>query len=106
MVKIDISSVKRKLFSVDVDSISTYRRNEKLIEEMLQQYIWEFETEQVMDEMKQKVELILKSDIKNIRKEKLKRISDIYNLPKYRRLSDCPIYIDIKFVIGNEFNFD
>jgi len=105
MITIDVSNGTKNLFSVDAVSISAFRRREKLIEQMLRGYLYEFETPQVIEEMKQKVQSILNSDIKNVRKEKLEHIANIYNLPKYKKMSGVQS-IDIKFVVENDFNWD
>ena len=106
MIKIDVNGSQGVLFSVNAVSMSAYKRREKLIEQLLHAYLWEYKTTILLDEMKQKVQYILDSDIKSMRKEKLERIAEIYNLPKYKTLGDGLSSIDIKFVIGNEFNFD
>ena len=105
MTQLNVSDGSENLFSVDVVSVSAYRRREKLIEQMLIGYLYEMKSPKVLDEMKQKVQFILDSDIQNSRKEKLEHIADIYNLPKYKNTIGVKS-IDIKFVVGNEFNFD
>ena len=105
MITIDVNDSQGILFSVNAVSMNAYKRREKLIEQLLRAYLYEMRSPKNLDEMKQKVQFFLDSDIQNIRKEKLEKIADIYNLPKYKKISDVQS-VDITFVVDNKINFD
>jgi hypothetical protein len=96
MINIDVNDGKDLLFSIDVTSISAFNRRKKNIEELLQSYIFEMKSPAVLNEMKQKIQIILDSDVKNQRREKLNRISKEYNLPIYKNSTK---YVDISFIV-------
>ena len=82
MVEIDVSDGDGVLFSIEVKSLALLNRNRDIITHFLQQYMFQLKTESLLNEMKQKVQIILESDIYNQRKQKLKRINKIYEKDK------------------------
>lgn len=99
MITIDINDVNEKLFSIEIDSIEVFHRNKDTIEKYLSSCIFEFKTPQFIEEMKRTVQFILDSDIKFIRKRKIEKISQSYNLPL--NINNIKS-IDISFVISKK----
>lgn len=100
MITIDINdNNNEKLFSIEIDSIEVFYRNKDLIEKYLSNYIYEMKSPQLIDEMKKGVQLIFNSDIKVIRKRKLQKIHNDYNISS--KISKIKL-IDISFVITKE----
>ena len=62
---------------IDIESIGSYNRHYSEIKEMLNSYLYKFDSKQNRDEIKEKILKILNNDIRNIRKEKLKKLDEI-----------------------------
>jgi hypothetical protein len=77
MVQVNISDNEGVLLSIELQSIVQFNRNEEIITELLHQYIFEFRIENTLNEIKQKVQIILDADIHNQRKQKLIKINGI-----------------------------
>ena len=58
-----------------LESINLFNRHKNEIEYILKGYLFKFNTENIRNEIQEKISIILNSDIINIRKEKLKQLN-------------------------------
>jgi len=77
MMVVDISDSNGILFSIEIHSISQLNRNKEVITELLQRYMFEFKNGSTLNEIKQKIKIILDADIYNQRIKKIKKINEI-----------------------------
>jgi len=88
-------------FSFDLESEKAFYRHRREIEEMCETYLFEFNSEQTMTEIKNKILQILSTDIQNIRKNKLKKIDESCGIKSEQKMR----WFDIKFEItSNKLN--
>lgn len=101
MTTIDIYDNDKKLFSMNIESVDIFNRNKEKISNMLESYFFRIKTTQLYEEMKQKIQTILDSDVKYNRKLKLKKISKDYN-QSFNNYSDNNFLINITFKVSKE----
>lgn len=100
MTTIDIYDNDKKLFSMNIESVDIFNRNKEKISNMLESYFFRIKTDQLYEEMKQKIQIILDSDVKYNRKLKLKKISKDYN-QSFNNYSDNN-FLNITFKVSKE----
>lgn len=101
MTTIDIYDNDKKFFSMNIESVDIFNRNKEKISNMLESYFFRIKTTQLYEEMKQKIQTILDSDVKYNRKLKLKKISKDYN-QSFNNYSDNNFLINITFKVSKE----
>ena len=75
-INIGVGNGSNKL-TINVESIKSFNRKKAEIEKMLSYYFFEFDTENVRNEIKENVLRILSNDLISTRIEKLKKLNDI-----------------------------
>jgi hypothetical protein len=70
---------------IDIESFKAFDRKKSEIHKMLNSYIFEINTKQIRDEIKENVFKILSMDIINIRREKLKILDEISGNKKIKK---------------------
>lgn len=102
MITLDINTgIGDTKISINIESMSLFNRNKSRIEDMISMYFFEFNTQQVRDEIQEKILQIFETDIMNTRKEKLKVLDNICGIDRSKKHYQKEIILNLEILKTN-----